>query len=952
MKYIFAALFSVVTSLSFAQDRGFYSEGREFLLGYLHPTATDSMGYYSANYQLFAEISSSQKAKVSVSYYDNGANQIQTHIYTVGESNSLQVRLDITKLKPVNGKGEAPEYNTCNITSDIPITVTYVSYGPGSQGSYLALPLAAWGKKYVVASYNDNAGYSTLAPWGKGLRLYTCGQFTIVGGYNGTIVKITPSCATEGGGIGVNQGPGADGTPKPYTITLNKGQSYLVKSASALFEGTDDISGTLVESDKPVALISGHQNSSPGDGSADEAVNTDSRDFLIEQMLPVEFWDNDGLYTIPMIEATGNPIDGLGENYRIFVSTDYTPSSVSVIGSGAGSQVFNPIPYTPVELANRTLPQAFSSENLGSRFSLIQYDLRSQKNYNQYGAPSMNTIVPKSGWKNTSLWKGYFYATVPSIYEKYQSNYVTIVAPAKTFDNILVSVNNGQFLSISNAMSAAKTWGTGSMPTGSGLKAVTYRVDTKNAYFAKSDIPFIAYQFSYKVGSIGNDSPNGDGDDFCGAEAHPVGMKLFNKFSTNQLSITVDTLCNGWDICATDGREEGGIRFVTLIDDPQGALYHPKNYEYKNCLLPIELDPLGLNEFSLPGDKQTQCFSVRAIHPDQDVYAPIAIYDAAGNCNIIELRMKPKSITVTPTESKGLYGKPAIGKTVCKEYVIKNLTNNTEPMEIESVSTVTPFFQLQSVVPSAPTVLKPGDSLVATVCFSSTDEMNHIDRLTVKAGCNTLQIPLVAQSFTPIIAAKDLLFGTIDNGIKSCKEVEVRNTGVVDFSITGVELQSNQHFTLDQTSIPPFPWLIPAEGSKKIRICYTSEESVIDTAIIIWQTDISAPFSPENKDRSVIIAQGQGKTGVSDMPRLTTFDVSIFPQPARDNFTVEVSLQEAEPITITVYDILGKSVLHRSATGASGISRYLFQAKELPAGTYTVIIRTAGESVIKRVVLE
>ncbi|HEY6172272.1 MAG TPA: IgGFc-binding protein, partial [Candidatus Kapabacteria bacterium] len=558
MKYILVGIFLFISSLSFSQDRGFYSEGREFLLGYLHNPYIDSLKFGGGGQlSINAIVSSNQKAKLQVSYYDASGKETSPTPYTLKDNNSLQIPLTRTNMMHANYNGDVAEYTACHITSDVPVTVSYMSYGQLAFGSYLALPIVSWGKKYVVESYNDHPGYFSVVHQGAGNMeaFYSCGVFTIVGAYNGTKVQITPTALTRGGHVGVNQGPGNDGTPKPYTIELNKGQCYLVKSASAIHDGTDDISGTMISADKPIGVIAGHQDAAVGDGNSN-GFETDGRDFMIEQLVPVEFWDNKGIYTIPMLESKGNPIEGVGENYRVYVSDVSEPTGVQVFTSATTYDEVYPRTFEKVvELANRTKPLAFASENEGERFSVTQYELRSQWNAYSYTAPSMTTIVPRSQWKNSYTWRGY--KSHIRYADAFQSYYVTVIADANNYDNIKVAVNGGNPLSIHNALNpAVRTWSPTTIPGSGNLKAVTYGIDITymTSYYAYSDMPFMVYQFGYSAadgsGDLGGQI---ESEDYFGTDAHPAGMRVFDKTKVNRLSVNVDTLCNGWNICVTEG---------------------------------------------------------------------------------------------------------------------------------------------------------------------------------------------------------------------------------------------------------------------------------------------------------------------------------------------------------------------------------------------------------------
>jgi hypothetical protein len=417
MKYILSLTLSLLFSAVFAQGSGFRSEGREFYLGYLHPSYSDvAPDEVKPFYKVYALISSFEDNEVSLSYFDALTKKEEyPTIYKLKGRQTTQILLDHNWMKMKNPGELTGEFKSCHIISQRPISVQFLSTGANSCGSYLALPVHAWGKQYVIASYSDWEAAS--------------GLFAIIAAYDNTTVTITPTALTGGGNIGVNQGPGSNGTPRPYTVGLNRGQCWFVESKGA---GEDDISASIVKADKPVAVIAGHENAFI-EGSDVYDLPLDSRDFIVEQMIPFEYWDHTGYITIPFVESVNNRGFGLGEHARVYAFDENVPS---VVHSSRGIDLY-PVPYkNPPATLTSELPVHYYADS-GGKFSIVQYDIRnhgSSKTIPSAPAPSMMTVVPRSSWRNAYQWY------IPSsVDERLQAYYVTIIGPKTKWDSIRIA---------------------------------------------------------------------------------------------------------------------------------------------------------------------------------------------------------------------------------------------------------------------------------------------------------------------------------------------------------------------------------------------------------------------------------------------------------------------------------------------------------------------------------
>ena len=127
-----------------------------------------------------------------------------------------------------------------------------------SSDSFLALPKQQEVQnsyKYIAASYASVSGRKSLA--------------VMIAQYNNTQLSITPKRNTTIGGTLTLSGATA-------SISLQKGETFLVQSNT-------DLTGLLVVSNRPIAMLSGHE-------CTEVPTSVRSCDHLVEQIPPVSTW--------------------------------------------------------------------------------------------------------------------------------------------------------------------------------------------------------------------------------------------------------------------------------------------------------------------------------------------------------------------------------------------------------------------------------------------------------------------------------------------------------------------------------------------------------------------------------------------------------------------------------------------------------------------------------------
>jgi uncharacterized repeat protein (TIGR01451 family) len=154
--------------------------------------------------------------------------------------------------------------------------------------AYLGLPTDILGAEYIVLGYGNTSFGS---------------QFGVVATADGTAVTVTLSITTTISTPSGNQVEQPAGVP--YTLILNQGEVYQLQN-----RGNKDLSGTIITSDKPIAVFGSHVCTNvPGEfGFCDH---------LVEQLPPPVTW---GKEFVTMGLATRHK----GDTFRFLASTDGT----------------------------------------------------------------------------------------------------------------------------------------------------------------------------------------------------------------------------------------------------------------------------------------------------------------------------------------------------------------------------------------------------------------------------------------------------------------------------------------------------------------------------------------------------------------------------------------------------------------------------------------------------
>lgn len=182
------------------------------------------------------------------------------------------------------------ENKAVHITSMNDIVVHGINQLSASTDAFMGIPSDVLGTEHIIAAY-EGASQNFFDD-----RESSIG---IVAAENNTTVTITPSVSTRQYTADI-----------PYTITLNMGEAYQLLS-----ENADDLTGTIIESDKPVGVYGGHN-----------CVNIPDSflfcDHIIEQFPSVDKWGQQ-FYTASLATRIA------GDIFRIVGSVDNTAIAIN-----------------------------------------------------------------------------------------------------------------------------------------------------------------------------------------------------------------------------------------------------------------------------------------------------------------------------------------------------------------------------------------------------------------------------------------------------------------------------------------------------------------------------------------------------------------------------------------------------------------------------------------------
>lgn len=220
-----------------------------------------------------------------------------------------------------NFESEVVRKKAVEIISTNPILVYGFSTQYLTSDAFTAIPVEKWGKEYVIISM-PNDQYSTpddvvLDPADSLYRKTPRqSEFLIISAFDSTEIAFYPRSITE---KGVQVG-------YPKSITLNKGQTYLVKSYP-FQKGSGDLSGTVVRGNKPFGVVSGHVRTAIPQGLVPK---WDSKNHLCEMLMPTISWGREFI-TVPF------SVSPFGDLIKI---TSYYPNTTITSFSTSGTQTY------------------------------------------------------------------------------------------------------------------------------------------------------------------------------------------------------------------------------------------------------------------------------------------------------------------------------------------------------------------------------------------------------------------------------------------------------------------------------------------------------------------------------------------------------------------------------------------------------------------------------------
>jgi hypothetical protein len=336
------------------------NQGKEFLMSFL-PN-------YNGVGQVELHLTGDVATSVTVEYPINAPTFTQTVAITPGTVTVVSLPYTASQ----QWTAGIAQNNSVRASASDEFVAYMINRQPYTSDAGLALPVDVLNNDYIVSTWTPSLAFN---------------EFAVTAAFDATTVTITPNQSLVGG----------FGTGVPFTVTLNRGEAFYGQGTATGALG--ELSGTIIKSDKPVAMTNGDNCDNIPNGQ------TSACDHIFEVAQPVQTWGKS-------VIAAPLPLRPSGSPYRIVASEDAT----TVLQDGLTLGTINRGQYIDTPVTPGAI--VFSADK-----AIFVSQFMTGVNYpgNTTGDPSQGNVIPTE-----QFLKSYTFSTVGG--SQFASNYVTIIA--------------------------------------------------------------------------------------------------------------------------------------------------------------------------------------------------------------------------------------------------------------------------------------------------------------------------------------------------------------------------------------------------------------------------------------------------------------------------------------------------------------------------------------------
>jgi len=701
------------------------------------------------------------------------------------------------------GRAQAPveqvyQGAAVHVTARAPVVCYGVTRYNYTSDGFLAVPISALGKEYIVAAYPQ---YTAV---GSGYQLTS--ETTISAAYDDTEVFFE-----MGGTIGSETSGGLK-PGKITSFTLKYKGDVLCFSSNGDIQ---DISGSRITASKPVAVVSGNQ-------CANVPAGVYACDYMSEMELPTFTWGKE-YHVTPFFGRKNNPV------IRIYAKEKNT----KVYRDG---QEWLVIPRTTRKLDDGYVERRSSDGS--PRAVVISADKPiyveelnpGQTDDNVPSDPFMLILSPLEQYQKEIVWCTPGALTSNNNFKSHYVNLVYQLTPDGTIPDDLefaISVaGKFEWKKVSARFGGSPGYIFGVPVNGQTYACKQLTLPGDNVYRLRAKAPFAAYAYGF-------------------SNYDSYGMPTSVALGNLEVKDTVKPRPK-WTI-KCDGSVDDG----TVVDYPDDDASRSNL-----ALIYMDLDSSTNYDFNydakrefIAGTTRKTDWTLKVIDPSIDARAFLVFVDRAGNDTIIVVEYKAFNLTMEPNDFVN-YGLMKKDSVQTKTVTIRNTgptpltVHRLELKEKNQGFTIDPSITL-------PFIMAPGATRDIKITFTNVPDGLYQDQIGIGDTCVFFyKTILKAEIASPEIAVDDYDYGTRSKGTRTVwQQLYVKNIGRVDLIVTGddhlTSITGGNFEAIGWTPAYPIKiapgqkigfqvdFIPPAVGSFTNTITFSSDAKVSDSISII-----------------------------------------------------------------------------------------------------------------------